>query len=111
MSHDPHDADPRYTPDQVLHDGCAECFERSQHGDRGIGELDALAFAAAWSRAADWGSDQHVGRVSAAEVPLLCALWSVQCQLEKRGIPIGECPGELPGTAINRTLTSAGGDS
>ena len=99
MSHDPHDADPRYSPDQVLYDGCDECCRRSEMPDRGIEHLDALSFAAAWERAADWGEDQGIGRVSKAEVPLLSALWSVQVQFEKRGVPIGECPGFLAITA------------
>ncbi|SRR5579871_3942455 len=93
MTHDPHEAHPRYSPYQVLYDGCDECRRRSDDGDRGIGALDAPSFVAAWSRAADWGHDQDIGRISKAEVPLLAALWSVQVQLEKRGVPIGECPG------------------
>jgi len=91
MSHDPHTAQPGYAPSQVLVDGCAECEQRGTGSGLGIAVLDPARFAEAWRRAADWQRDQ-VSDVSRAEAPMLTALWAVQVQLERRGVPIGEVP-------------------
>jgi hypothetical protein len=85
--HDPHKGDPR----QVLQDGCAECGRRSKGIATAISHLDPATFAAAWKRAAQW--QQHGMRgISRNEMPLLLALWSVQVQFERRGIPVGTVP-------------------
>jgi hypothetical protein len=90
VTHDIHDGDPR----QVLHDSCGECRRRGKNIATAIGSLDPDAFARAWKRAADW---QRHGAgsldLSRAEMELLRALWAVQVQLEKRGIPVGTVPG------------------
>ena len=86
MAHDYH---PVQAP--VLSDGCGECENASQRADRGIGTLDPVTFQRAWIRAAAWNrTGTH--DVGIAESRLLAALWAVQVQLERRGIPIGEVP-------------------
>ncbi len=97
MAHDYHQGLPGYSKAQILHDGCAECETRAKRDDHGIGSLDRQNFARAWERAADWNAPADRGMRTArtladAEVPMLSALWSVQLQLERRGIPIGEVP-------------------
>jgi hypothetical protein len=95
MAHDYHDGLPGYSKAQILHDGCAECEARAKRDDHGIGSLDQQNFARAWRRAADWNTqiaDRHERPVAKAEAPLLNALWAVQLQLERRGVPIGEVP-------------------
>lgn len=91
MAHDYHEGLPTYSDVQILHDGCAECEARAFREDHGISSLDQQNFARAWQRAAAWNTG-GVPAVAAAEVPLLRALWAVQLQLERRGIPIGEVP-------------------
>jgi hypothetical protein len=64
----------------------------------GVPMLDEAAFAAAWTRAAQWQTGRlkgGAGTVSDTEAPLLRAMWSVQVQLEKRGFQVGSCPVEL----------------
>lgn len=90
--HDYHEMQPGYSAQQVLHDGCGECEQRSQSRDRGIAHLDAQAFSRAWQRAYAWNTT-GLADVAVVEAPLLSALWSVQIQLERQGIPIGELPG------------------
>lgn len=96
MSHAYHDGLPGYSPDQILHDGCGECEYRASRDDHGIGSLDRQNFARAWKRAADWNvfppDLATAPTIAKAERPLLSALWAVQLQLERRGIPIGELP-------------------
>ncbi len=92
MSHAPHEALPGYSDDHLLHDGCSECEQRGKNPDMAIGHMDEQTFAAAWERAVLYERG-HLHSVSAAEVPLLRVLWAIQCQLERRGIPIGEIPG------------------
>ena|SRR5258706_5849344 len=95
MSHDPHHTLPGYSPNQILIDGCAECEARSARPDHGLDHLDMTSFAHAWARAAAWNSATPV-YVCPTEAPLLRVLWSVQVQLERRGVPIGHIPsGEL----------------
>jgi hypothetical protein len=91
MTHSYHEGRPGYSPDQVLHDGCAECASRGANVALGIASLDPQNFARAWSRAADWHRE-GVYNVSDAEAGLLRAIWSVQLQLERIGWPIGELP-------------------
>jgi hypothetical protein len=45
----------------------------------------------AWKRAARWQQHGMKG-ISQAEAPLLRALWAVQVQMEKRGVPVGQVP-------------------
>ncbi len=91
MSHDYHEGLPGYSKEQILHDGCAECEARAKRDDLGIDSLDSRKFPRAWQRAATW-KRHGVPDLSEAERPLLSALWSVQMQLERRGIEIGEVP-------------------
>lgn len=91
MSHDYHDGLDGYSSEQLLHDGCTECEHRATSPGLGISQLDRQNFYHAWKRAAEWNANQ-VSDVSKAEMPMLSALWSVQLQLERRGIPIGEVP-------------------
>jgi hypothetical protein len=96
MSHDYHEGLPGYSPNQLLHDGCGECEARSKTFTHGIGHLDTDAFARAWGRAAEWerqGGD--LTDVSQAERPLLRMLWALQIHFERRGVPLGRCPGSL----------------
>jgi hypothetical protein len=95
MSHDYHDALPGFDPAQILHDGCGECEYRAGLAEHGIAHLDRGNFARAWSRAADWNQVGLPG-ISAAEVPMLKALWAVQVQLERWGLPIGVLPRSRP---------------
>lgn len=86
-----HDSLPGYDPAQILHDGCEECEDRAVNVARAIGHLDAGNFERAWVRAAERVTC-GLRNVSAAEAPLLNALWAVQVQLERRGVPIGHIP-------------------
>jgi hypothetical protein len=93
--HGPHESLPGYHPDQLLVDGCDECEERGRHPNVAIAHLDEDRFERAWIRAAALerdllGDEDHV---SHAEIGLLRVLWAVQCRLEPRGVPIGQCPG------------------
>ena len=91
MSHGPHESHPGFSPHQVLKDGCAECSSRSESVWLAISYLDPVAFAKAWARAAAYERGT-LADVSAAEVPLLRALWAVQVHLEQRGFAIGAVP-------------------
>jgi hypothetical protein len=103
-AHAHHEAQPRYSPAQVLHDGCTECCYRASCRDHGIASLDPAAFARAWRRAADWNRmGGGLDDVADAEVPLLSVLWPVQLQLEAVGWPIGELPAS-PVEALLDTL-------
>jgi len=91
MSHAYHEGQPGYSETQILHDGCGECKQRSNAVWMAINYMDYITFAAAWKRAVEYergGLDD----VSAAELPVLRALWAVAVQLERRGIPIGVLP-------------------
>lgn len=92
MSHAYHDGLPGYNADQLMHDGCPTCERRAAMPDRGISSLDRQNFARAWARAAQLGRSGLPG-MSAAEMPLLRALWAVQLQLQRHGVPIGYLPG------------------
>ena len=92
--HDPHKGDPR----QVLQDNCRACAERGRLVHVAIDSLDETAFAAAWTRAAQWQTGRlkgGAGTVSDTEAPLLRALWAVQVAMEKRGFKVGSCPVEF----------------
>lgn len=91
--HDIHENLPGYHDDQILHDGCGECEDRGRSRNLGIAHLDKYRFARAWARAAEWNR-AGLGNVTKAEVPMLDALWAVQCQLENYGVPIGRVPRE-----------------
>lgn len=90
--HDYHDALPGYDPEQLLHDGCTECEARATYCDHGISKLDSQNFARAWRRAYHWNVGGTGTQISDAERPMLTVLWSVQLQLERRGVPIGHLP-------------------
>ena len=89
--HDYHEAQPGYSENQVLHDGCAECKERSERSDGGISSMDRTRFARAWARAAEWNR-AGLPDIARAEMPALNILWSVQLKLESYGFPIGVLP-------------------
>ena len=98
MVHDYHEGLEGYDPRQLLHDGCAECESRGKDVGKAIVLLDSENFARAWKRAYDWeatngGGWEVVGPISQAERPLLAALWSLQIQFQRAGIPL---TGELP---------------
>lgn len=95
MSHDYHQGLDTYHRDQILHDGCAECEYRAEHPETAIANLDVGNFERAWARAAAWqtGNGDARDTLSRAEVPVLRLLWAVQVQLERRGVPVGHCPG------------------
>lgn len=100
MVHGPHENQPGYHPDQILHDGCAECEDRGRHITAALNAMDRGRFAAAWERAAEWNRS-GLDSVSHAERDLLAVLWLIQVKLESRGVPIGVCPsgpsGVFPG--------------
>lgn len=88
--HDYHEALPGYDPAQILYDGCDECAARATYNDHGIAKLDMDNFARAWHRAADWNTTGTGTPISSVERPMLDVLWSIQLQLERRGVPIGQ---------------------
>jgi hypothetical protein len=90
-AHDYHEGLPGFSPEQILHTGCAECEFRGKDVSEAIVYLDGRNFARAWKRAADWNTT-GAPAICEAEVPLLRVLWSLQLQLERLGIPIGEIP-------------------
>lgn len=91
--HDYHPGLPGYAPAQLLHAGCGECETRAGALDCGLGSLDMTRFAEAWARAAAWrGENARLADLGRVEVPMLAALWAVQVQLEKFGLPIGYLP-------------------
>lgn len=80
---------------QILHDECEECTARSGEPAGGAAHLDRLRFRQAWKRAAALNRD-GLSDVSAAELPLLDALWVVQVKLEDVcDLPIGKLPDEV----------------
>jgi len=91
MVHAYHEGLPGYHEDQILHDGCEECEGRASSRSLGISYLDKHRFARAWVRAAAWQRGR-LDNISHAEIPLLNALWAVQCQLENFGHTIGRLP-------------------
>ncbi|HZC50882.1 MAG TPA: hypothetical protein VE441_00080 [Mycobacterium sp.] len=92
MSHDYHEKLPGYHAAQLLHDGCRECEQRAKADDHGIANLDVERFERAWHRAVAWQAGGEVGDLSYAEVPMLSALWAVQIQFQRRGVPLGQLP-------------------
>lgn len=94
MVHDFHVELLTFDPAQILHDGCAECEERSRSRSHGIANLDPANFARAWRRAALRNVGALYSRVSQAERPMLDVLWAVQVQLEKKGLRIGYLPND-----------------
>ena len=102
MTHSYHEGLPSFSPEQILHSGCGECEARGKDVSEAIVRLDGRNFARAWKRAADWNTT-GAPDICEAEAPLLRALWSIQLQLERLGIPIGQIPSSafsLPGGAL-----------
>lgn len=97
MSHDYHEGQPGFDPAQILKDGCAECGDRSERLDVAINYLDPVTFAKAWHRATEYGHGE-LEHASAAEVPLLRALFALQVQFERIS---GLRPGLLPAPFIS----------
>lgn len=91
MTHDNHATLPGYDPDQLLHDGCAECEERGADPGLAIAYLDHERFGRAWERAATLQARGLPGG-SRAELPMLRILAAVEVQLERRGLPLGVLP-------------------
>lgn len=89
--HDYHEVLPGYDPAQILHDGCVECEARAESRDCGISSLDHGNFERAWQRAAEWNT-RGLANIASAEVPMLDALWAVQCKLQVYGISVGVLP-------------------
>ncbi len=88
-----HDSLPGYDASQLLHDGCPECEGRASSRNLGIASMDKTRFARAWHRAAQWNRGRlDDSTIAKAEIPLLDALWAVQCQLENYGNTIGIVP-------------------
>lgn len=97
VTHDYHEDLPGYAPAQLLHAGCGECDARSREPGGGLAHLDRTRFVFAWFRASVWKHDNaNLPDLNPAEVPLLGALWAVQCQLEQFGVPIGAFPVARP---------------
>ena len=94
MTHDYHESLPGYSPGQLLHAGCGECDRRAASMDGGIGDLDKVQFQQAWRRAWQWQASASGGLpdLDRAEMRMLSALWAVQVQLEKFGVPLGTLP-------------------
>jgi len=80
MTHDAHEAYPRYSPEQVLKDGCGECAQRSAQPALAISKMDPQTFVRAWARSVKFANDE-LPDVAAAEVPVLDILWAVRNQL------------------------------
>jgi hypothetical protein len=98
VSHDYHEGQPGYSPEQILKDGCAECAARSASADRGINSLDPVTFARAWDRAIRWHRDGLPG-VSDAEVPLLAVLAAVRAHALAGLLTERDCRDLIDGTA------------
>lgn len=95
MSHSWHEGQPGYSPAQILHPDCAECEFRSRNIHVAIAHLDQFSFMSAWVRAAEFGRGELTDTTE-AEGPLLDALFAVQIQMERLGVPIGTLPvGEM----------------
>jgi hypothetical protein len=97
MSHDYHETLEGFHPDQLYIDGCGECATKSANVERAIAGLDESRFLAAWLRAADQmahtpPSGDRGGERSMSEAPMLHALWAIQVQLERLGVPVGFVP-------------------
>lgn len=98
MSHDYHEGLHGYHPDQIWHDGCAECEGRGAHVTYGVGTLDAERFRRAWKRAAqfngvDCGAPDPHDTLSQCERPLLDLMWAMQLMLQRHcSVPIGMLP-------------------
>jgi hypothetical protein len=91
MTHDPHHAQPGYTPEQVLYDGCAECSQRAASYDHGLANLDVANFERAWQRAATWYR-HGLPDTTQNELPLFHTLSMLMVHFERRGIPFGYLP-------------------
>jgi hypothetical protein len=93
VTHDYHEGLPGYSPEQLLHAGCGECDQRAAEPSGGLAHLDMTQFARAWHRAEAYrDSPELLPDLDPAEVRMLSALWAVQVQLERFGVPIGYFP-------------------
>ena len=88
-----HQTHPDYSKEQVLHPGCPECASQGIAVWPAISHLDAEQFTAAWKRAAAYTFGELTD-ISDAEVPVLRALWALQVQLTRLGVPVGTLPGK-----------------
>lgn len=88
MSHTYHEGLEGYHPDQLLHDYCPECEDRSKLNAHGIDHLESERFLHAWERAAQWGK-HGLDNVSFAELPMLRVIVAIQWQFERVGVPTG----------------------
>lgn len=88
MMHDHHESLPGYSPNQILHDGCAECEARGEDPELALANMDPSRFTRAWERASLWSKSKRdeTGRISSAEAPLLRLLHAVQVHLDRAGI-------------------------
>jgi len=91
MSHDHHEAHPDYSPDQILHPGCAACAWTGDEASRAIESLDGPTFIRAWERAVKW-QREGLPDLAEAEVYLLLALRMTAVQFERLGLPLGQLP-------------------
>lgn len=80
--HDYHEGLEGFSPNQILHDGCAECEWRAKTRNLGISYLDQFNFVRAWERAAEYNR-RGLPDVSRAERPMLDVLWAVRIQQEQ----------------------------
>lgn len=94
MTHAHHEALPGYSPNAILHEGCAECESRANLN--GLLHLDWRNARRAVERAVEW---QHEGLrdTNVAEIGLLQAVWTMLVFLETN-TDLTPIRGELPWT-------------
>jgi len=76
MTHDYHEGQTNYHPDQILKDGCQECKGRADNPGVALAHMDAKSFVLAWKRAIDF-ENGRLSNVSETEVPFLRLLWCI----------------------------------
>lgn len=79
LTHDYHEGQPGYHPDQILKDGCQECKQRADNPALAISHLDVKSFVLAWQRAIDFEYGR-LDNVSVTEVPFLRLLWGINAK-------------------------------
>ena len=82
MSHDYHEGQPNYHPDQVLKDGCRECAVRSADPVLVLAHLDLRGFVLAWKRAIDF-ENGRLDNASETEVTFLKMLWGMSVKFRE----------------------------
>jgi hypothetical protein len=87
--HDYHEGQPNYSANQVLHDGCEECFKRGQSLEMFLGHADKYTFERAWARGADMYSGE-VSDISNAELPILRQLGMLQEYAKNMHLNLGD---------------------